>query len=466
MYRLILNTKILTNYKKLTQKQKEYIKTLMDLTKIKLDGNQIEMASVKHSPSLYISYSLDLFKFYNNYVYNIDIKKFILDLYYTAGFKISDIFLQSEDKESISISCLFISVYDYKGKMRKVFIPCSFLIKQNQYSLLKDSAESRNLRNPIHIPKSILYRYNVHTTNVIFTNELTSKTRLNFLQDKNYMINAHKQDDYPTTLSKNNYVINPNIYREFMGEANLMPLEHLLELFNVDRERLRKSLVNISYISSKVHILGVGGTMGNFLYWLRQLKEYFDLPYIFKKLYLFDNDQVEYHNIFRMPILLPRQSKFKDRILAIPKISLGLNEARNIALNIDWSSQYFNKWNIEKVKGKDIFIGTPDIESRVMIEKLNVKFYCPTHQDNKVRIVETPIIEGGLYYESYGSVDLNRFLLNMFNMTINLIYTLADNHKEPLEKNKLHFEQSFDEIPFVENSKKSKILKNIAYAIN
>lgn len=439
MYRVIINTKILQDYENLSNKQKEYIHTLFKLSELSINPSQIEVVETKDISNEIPHYLNSLFSKLNT----------------------NELFIYKDSH----IKVFYITFMDAKGKIHKVFTPTSFLINEEKFNSIRYDGYCHilNYTQTSGIVKSISYRYNLTTTNVTFTNEIKKDTRINFLQDKNYMIKINSTIKNQV-ISKNNFVINPNIYKEFISESSLFPLEHLFELFNVDKKKLKRSLEKISYIPNKFIVLGMGGTMGNFFYWIKQFQEYFDLPYVFKKLIVFEKDKMEFHNAFRIPLLLKEEYDSNPQ----SKNYLFLYNCKNISSDIRTRSFYFDITMKDCYKhiGSSIFIGTPDIPTRQTLEQHNIKFFCPTHQNNTIKIVETPVIDGALFYETYGSIDLNKFLLNMFNMSINLIYTLAENSRTPLEKNKLHFQQSFDEINFIENSKKSKILKNIAYAIN
>lgn len=460
MYNLVLNTKIFKKYNHFILSEKKYIQTLLKLSELEISPSQIE------TKRYFIPKNTNIEGVSFNHISRISMLsediKICSSVYYY--FKADEVVLPKEDS---SIIAFFITFMNSKGDIKKVFVPHSFLFNDENYKKLWDYKTSRSISyTPPRktILKSIYNRYNLTTANVTFTNEIKKDTTINFIQDKNYMIKLN--NDINTSLSKNNFVINPNIYREYMNNSSLLPLEHLFELFNVDRKKLNKSLEAISYIPNKFVVLGMGGTMGNFFYWIKQFQEYFNLPYVFKKLVIFENDMMEFHNVFRIPLLL-RDTK-ENYYHSQSKNEIFLYNCINISLDIKIHNKLLNTTSSEfyKLRGTSIFIGTPDIPTRQSLSQLDLKFFCPTHQNNTIKIIETPTIEGSIFYETYGSIDLNKFLLNMFNMSVNLVYTLAENTKLPLEKNKLHFQQSFDEINFIENSKKSKILKNIAYAIN
>lgn len=455
MYNILINIKLIKDYDSLTNYQIKYLTTLFKLSELKINPSQIEV--VKH-----YNFPITTLKDVRVKTIRGVIDTNLMDLY--SDFTGDELFLIDEKR---TLTLFFVTFMNSKGNLHKVFIPSSFLISEKTYKEIEYTKQSIyiNYTNTDGVLDSISHRYNLSTSNVIFTNEINKNTRINFIQDKNYMIKLNlKKNTY--TISKNNFVINPNIYREYLSSSSLFPLEHLFELFNVDRVKLKRSLEKISYITNRFVALGVGGTMGNFLYWIKQFQEYFDLPYVFKKLIIFEDDSMEFHNIFRIPLLLPNECG--NIIRAIQKSYLALYNCRNITLDMRINNCLLLEYsrNFHQLQGSSIFIGTPDIATRQVLEQLNCKFFCPTHQNNTIKIVESPTIEGSLFYETYGNIDLNKFLLNMFNMSINLIYTLAENGKNPPEKNKLHFKQSFEEINFVENSKKSKLLKNIAYAIN
>lgn len=462
MYHIIINSKICEDYKQLDSLSKTYFHNLMELTKYPIRKEQIKVVTTEFKLKEPMrEYSIEYL------VRHVCKTKLSINIELYRNLSKEEMFISTDyDKNEGIIKHIEVDFVDKNSNLWSLVIPSSFLITEEEYNNIRQNCDSRHAYHyDYKFPKSIWQRYNIKTSNIIFTNEITKNIRINFLQDKNYMIATHTKHSYPNHLSKNNYVINPNLYREFMIDCNLMPLEHLFELFGVDRKRLQKSLKQISFLTQRFIILGVGGTMGNFLYWLDCFQEYFDMSYIFKKITVFENDMIEYHNIFRIPILVPVIGRQKEG--SHNKAVLAATKCRNIALDFQVNTTNFvYNYDYIRLRGSSIFVGTPDINTRKNLERFNLKFFCPTHQNNTIKIMESPVTEGDLHYESYGSIDLNKFLLNMFNMSVNLIYAIADNAKSPAEKNKLLFQQSFEEIPFIENSKKSKILKNIAYAIN
>jgi hypothetical protein len=115
--------------------------------------------------------------------------------------------------------------------------------------------------------------------------------------------------------------------------------------------------------------------------------------------------------------------------------------------------------------GDDVFFfGAPDFETRDMLNKYN--FIFGGHSGDSVAFVYKPVVDSDLTSESYGTINLASFYLNMMKATEELIYVLADDRK--LEKDEILFK--FNAKEYIQNKfpkTEEEYGKNVhSYAIN
>ena len=327
-------------------------------------------------------------------------------------------------------------------------------------------------------------RYQFNTNKIIYTNDITDKSNVYSIMDKNILRGFNSLDENVAAYNKNLVILNPNLSFFAQSINKTIPIEHLLALFDIDEKELKANMKKVSYLTNPIVSLGLGGLMSNFLYWSDRLREYFGLDYLFKQLVVFEPDTLEFSNLFRIPLnwkdfKIPEPVENRSLSLFLdPKLSLKydnkynklllLQSVRNLSPKIRQFVDEFKRIELKNC----VLIGAPDLNTRKAIfnsysdnDYYNISFLCTTHINNTFSIDVFPDFDRELVVETYGSIDLNKFLLNMFRMTVELIRILAN--KEFVGKVKHKFlDYSVDNEDFKANSNKHKCLKNIVYTFN
>lgn len=361
-------------------------------------------------------------------------------------------------------------------------VPLFAVKKRNKLQSLDSHAinYSYNINN---VFRTLSRRYKITSDNIRYTNEITDKTKIYPIMDKNIVRSIKYFANKEALYNRNIVIINPNLSYFAEQYNKQIPIEHLLALFDVNKKELKSNLQKVWYLTNPIVCLGLGGLMSNFLYWCERFREYFELNYLFKQLLIFEPDSLEFSNLFRIPLnwkdmkisdnLSDKQLRQfmpgNDNIFSKQthrKLML-TNSIRNLSPKIRTYNARFNYINLKNC----ILIGGPDLETRKEIFNMysdaesDKYFICTTHSNNTFSIDAFPDFDRELTVETYGSIDLNKFLLNMFKMSVELIRILAN--KEFVDKVKHKFlDYSVDNEDFIANSKKHRCLKNIAYSIN
>lgn len=368
--------------------------------------------------------------------------------------------------------------FDVHSHVRRIPL---FMVKRRENLDNCDITAVNYVYNVNNVFRTLSRRYKFTSNSIRYTNEITDKTKVYSIMDKNIVRAIKHLNDVNALYNRNTVIINPNL-SYFAEEYNRqIPIEHLFALFDIDTKELKSNLKKVWYLTNPVVCLGLGGLMSNFLYWCERFRDYFELDYIFKQLLIFEPDSLEFSNLFRIPLNW-KDMKIRDDISdkqlrqfmndsSFPfskpvnyKLML-TNSIRNLSPKIRTYNQRFQYINLKNC----ILIGGPDLETRKRIFEnyadSDKYFICTTHSNNTFSIDAFPDFDRELTVETYGSIDLNKFLLNMFKMSVEVIKILAN--KEFVGKVKHKFlDYSVDNEDFIANSQKHKCLKNIAYSIN
>lgn len=382
----------------------------------------------------------------------------------------------------------YYSIYKYHLKLKDDFcknldIKLDSNIIENKFIIKKDTLKFKEnlIFSTEQIKSNILRqlerRYSFYS-NLEFTNDINDKTKIITIMDKN-ILRTISYENYKNKYSKDCVLINPNMSYFAKSIKQEIPINHLLALFDVTEKEILNILKKVKSLSNPIVSIGLGGLMSNFFYWCYKLKEYFDLNYLFKQIVVFEYDNLEFSNLFRIPLNWKDRTinrYFKDNLIRqfdseyrnnnnieFKKIELQ-EELLNLSPKVRLKSYQFNHINLKN----SILIGGPDLDTRLKIydnySKSDIYFLCATHKNNTIKIDSFPKFDRELVVETYGTLDLNRFLLSMFKTTIELLKILGN--KEFKQDTFEHLKWQWKDNNFIENSKKHKCLNNIAYAIN
>lgn len=328
------------------------------------------------------------------------------------------IVLASEDKANgnkINFKFMFLNFTDSFLKENGAFktnsnarrIPLFVVKKINrlQYCNSHTIDYAYNIKN---VFRTLSRRYNFVSNNIRYTNEITDKTKIYSIMDKNIIRSIKQLGNEEALYNRNMVIINPNLSYFAEQYNKQIPIEHLLALFDIDTKELKSNMRKVWYLNNPIVCLGLGGLMSNFLYWAERFREYFGLKYLFKQLLIFEPDALEFSNLFRIPInwkdmkvrndLSDRQLRQfmsgSDNIFSKKvhyKIML-TNNIRNLSPKIRTYNTKFSYTNLKN----SILIGGPDLYTRKKIFDMysnaesDKYFICTTHSNNTFSIDAFP----------------------------------------------------------------------------
>ena len=332
------------------------------------------------------------------------------------------------------------------------------------------------------------YKLTMNNNELHTTNEITNKTKIYSIMDKNVLRTLGNLKNTRKIDNVNCRFLNPNLSYFFTSITKEIPINHLFALFDINEKEFLKTFKAVTYITNPIYCLGLGGLMSNFLFWCQRIQNYFDLPYTFKKLKVYEPDNLEFDNLFRIPlnwkdIKIPTgnyQNHFLDKVWQMTENSARLSKlllmhTTDIAQDLELHYTMFDG-NYERLLKGAILIGGVDLNSRLEIfnkwgrTNSDITFICPTHSNDTLRIDFYPNFNHEVLIETYGSVDLNKFLLTMFKMTIELLKVLAnksyDNEDNTKKLDVNHLTYTLADTDFKANSQKYKCLKDVCYIFN
>ena len=334
--------------------------------------------------------------------------------------------------------------------------------------------------------RQLFVRYDVSNKDAVFTNEIKKDTDILYIYDKLILKNKLNSFSANETSFDNSskVVINPNVGKH-LGIPTI-PIDHLLGIFGVDEDKLYKTMKDISYMTNQFVIVGLGGTMNNFMHFSHELMKYFKMDYLFKKLAVFERDDLDLTNLPRITLdytnkqitrkdMFDQQKshRFSQRNKEHSKIGL-MSNISDIALGLKLMNEWFSTTN-----ANTFYIGTPNLSTRNLISNAikgtgrwtsveKSVFICPMHSNDELLIYKNPSIDDGdLAIETYGSIDINKFLLTMFKMTIELLLMIPEQWQyRENDYERLLLKYKLEDTDFKTNSANCKALKNICYSFN
>lgn len=298
-------------------------------------------------------------------------------------------------------------------------------------------------------------RYSVMPLNKQLINKNTDSSIFKTIADKSVMLNLayanflNKNDDIDrkhelnnldlevTKINRNFYCINPNLAR--LAGLRQISTQELLSLLNIDIDQIEKYLTILKKKQFNLIIVGLGGSMSNFLYWLEEFCKICNIDEVINKIAIYENDKLEFTNLFRIPLdytsYLIGNDNYEINPLSKINLSYRINHCcRNILhihdyfdINDELHKERFN-W-ITKDCNHICLIGALDLKSRFKDYPFNV--ILPLHKDNEVITITNPNPKDiDLGQESYGKLELSYFYLNMIKMTFSVLKELSLNFSE------------------------------------
>lgn len=251
---------------------------------------------------------------------------------------------------------------------------------------------------------------------------------------------------------KDAYYINPNMARIF--KANTLNIELMLNMMGYHAKEMIELIRKVANKKLSISIIGLGGTMSNFVYFTTELAKLARLDKnVFKEVAVFDDDLLEVSNLPRIPLDYISHI-FTTKELNHHKVNM-LYNVNGLGDNVITSIKKIRD-NYRLDKNFNWIIGTPDLNTRTFISDITDRFICPMHSDNELYIYIAPKLLGAdLMFETYGRIRLSKFFFNMLEMTIQCLKIMLENNIEGKEGQMVH-QYSIDNVDIENNLKQFK----------
>lgn len=246
-------------------------------------------------------------------------------------------------------------------------------------------------------------------------------------------------------LPKTSVAISPFIASLF--GIKQVPVNQLIRVLGYTEKYIKDLMRQVKELQYNFVFVGAGGTGMNTAVWLYELSNMTGIINLFKKIHVYDRDEIDFSNLLRFPIN-PSNVLIHEN---------GSSQYYSYNLNkIHIISQYLNKLSLSKIDlvrsfitsknhpytlfeskyapdsnnrvyttfPKTILYGAPSLEHRNELSNCG-NFISATHSNNECVLYLNPEQNNSIQVESYGMIQLNSFFMNQLKMTIMLLEFLA-----------------------------------------
>jgi hypothetical protein len=240
----------------------------------------------------------------------------------------------------------------------------------------------------------------------------------------------------------NNYqsmTISPTLSK-WIG-TDTIPFNKLISISGIDMSRLKINMRKLKSKELDFASIGYGGLSINVLHFMSLLAYRVGVDEPFNTLHVFEDDLVSYSNMLRFyKDMFKYPVEFSQRVF-----KLELFDEENLARNINLHKYRLDEQSLNALGDSVVLFGAPDFETRKMLEGRNFMF--AGHQGDNVIIVKSPVVDDVITRETYGTINLSSFFINMLVVTDAVVDLLANGF----------FEADDDSILFEHNAKMSII---------
>lgn len=245
----------------------------------------------------------------------------------------------------------------------------------------------------------------------------------------------HREETFPRTAC----AISPLIAEVL--NVKKVRTDQLCRVLGYTTQNIKDLLAQVRAKKLNIIFAGTGGTGINTLYWLTELCEMTHSINLFTTITLFEEEDIEYSNIFRFPISLSAYTALtsvddaQKLYLATPlanKLSPKV-EVRRAYLDSTSANHSFNLFNYEygqtgprraRSKTNTVIYGAPSLSARAELSEFG-NFIAATHANTSCSLWLNPKQEQDIQMESYGMIQLGGFFMNQLRMAIGLLEVLA-----------------------------------------
>jgi len=274
--------------------------------------------------------------------------------------------------------------------------------------------------------------------------------------------NAVLDDLLPRALCANNLNLDITSHRTFPSTAvavsqltadllgvRKIPTIELCRILGYSVKDIETLLKQVKAKEFLAVFVGAGGTNINTIYWLNELSEMTNIVNLFKNSQIYDDDEVEFHNILRFPLPLSTYAKktyssYKTTLITPILQRITRNKVKEHSSTLH---PYYISCNIVypyRPENKFLY-GAPTIETRgeLSYSMSEVPLISATHGDISCSIDLNPGPKNETQIETYGLIQLSSFFMNQLKMAITLLELLASDQDLTAEKHNV-LDYSFD----------------------
>lgn len=222
--------------------------------------------------------------------------------------------------------------------------------------------------------------------------------------------------------------------------ATSIPFNKLISLSGIDFKKLQKDIEGTKKRELVFAAIGYGGLGMNILHFMSLLSYRTGVHEVFKELHVFESDRISYTNLPRF---------YKDLFnfplpFGLPQNKLAFFNEMNLAERITLHEYRLDESVKETMDtyGNVVYFGAPDFETRALLENSNFMF--AGHQGDNVIIVKSPVVDADLTQETYGTVNLTAFFINMIVATAS-VFDLLSRGLDSFENDSVLFQHNSKE---------------------
>jgi len=233
------------------------------------------------------------------------------------------------------------------------------------------------------------------------------------------------------------YTISPTLAG--MADTSALPFNKLIQISGIDMKKLQDNMRKVKKRKITLTSIGYGGLSINVFHFLSLLSYRVGVDEVFHELNIFDDDYLSFTNAIRF-----YKNLFKGKVGLGDRVKkIFLFDEHNLAETIVHHSNRFDEGSVEAMKKRknNVFFGAPDFETRQLLER--EQFLFAGHQGDGTILIKSPVVDTVATSETYGTINLTSFFVNMLVNAYGMMDVLANGF----------LEEEHDKILFQHNSK-------------
>jgi hypothetical protein len=223
-------------------------------------------------------------------------------------------------------------------------------------------------------------------------------------------------------------VISPNLATLY--KAIPADFDTLLPTMGINLDQIRTDLETIK--ANNVHItsIGYGGFSINLFTFMGMLAQRAGVYKPFKHITIYEDDTLTLLNAFRIYKRLDNISTRRNNRAHL-KLQLFQDTERYLTQDYTLVNERFTPEHIATHAGELLF-GAPDFETRKFLE--DQQFLFTGHGGDEVEFISRPIVDSSITTETYGTINLTTFFLNMIKASEAFIHLVATAETMPSDE--------------------------------